>query len=287
VVAGKRRFGNIRRRASGRFQVRYAGPDGTVHSAPRTFATEEEAEDWLIVTEADIIRGDWWDPEAGRVPFGPYAARWIEERQLATRTREKYERLLRVHLGPTFKTTDLVDITPGLVRSWRGGLLAKGTGGPTVAGAYRLMRAVLNTAVDDELLRKNPCRIKGADQDNAPERPTVTIAEVYAIADAIQPWWRALVLMAAFSSLRWGELIWTVGWSRSRRSWPRSGGGSRPACRSRRPAFGSLRSLWRSCPTWPGIWASGRRPVPTVGCSSDPGERPRRAATSIGTGRRR
>ena len=206
-MAGKRRFGNIRRRASGRFQVRYAGPDGTTHNAPRTFATEEEAEDWLIVTEADIIRGDWWDPDAGRVPFGAYAARWIEERQLAARTREKYERHLRVHVGPVFKTTDLVDITPGRVRSWRGGLLAEGTGGPTVAGAYRFMRAVLNTAVDDELIRKNPCRIKGADQDNSPERPTVTIGEVYAIANAIKPWWRALVLMAAFSSLRWGELI--------------------------------------------------------------------------------
>jgi integrase len=69
------------------------------------------------------------------------------------------------------------------------------------------LRAVLNTAVDDELIRKNPCRIKGADQDNSPERPTVTIGEVYAIADAIKPWWRALVLMAAFSSLRWSELI--------------------------------------------------------------------------------
>jgi integrase len=207
VVAGKRRFGNIRRRASGRYQVRYAGPDGLTHNAPRTFATEEEAEDWLIVTEADIIRGDWWNPDVGRVPFGPYAGRWIEERQLAARTRDKYERHLRVHVGPTFKATDLVDITPGRVRSWRQSLLAKGAGRPTVAGAYRFMRAVLNTAVDDELIRKNPCRIKGADQDNSPERPTVTIGEVYAIADAIKPWWRALVLMAAFSSLRWGELI--------------------------------------------------------------------------------
>jgi Phage integrase, N-terminal SAM-like domain len=125
-VAGKRRFGNIRRRGSGRYQVRYAGPDGMTHNAPRTFATEEEAEDWLIVTEADIIRGDWWNPDVGRVPLGPYAARWIEERQLAARTREKYERHLRVHVGPTFKGADLVDITPGRVRSWRQGLLAKG-----------------------------------------------------------------------------------------------------------------------------------------------------------------
>ena len=73
-----------------------------------------------------------------------------------------------------------------------------------MAGSYRFLRAVMNTALDDELIRKNPCRISGADKDNSPERPTVTIPEVYAIADAIRPWWRVLVLMAAFSSLRWG-----------------------------------------------------------------------------------
>ena len=100
-----------------------------------------------------------------------------------------------------------MDITPAGVRAWRHWLLSAGIGGPTVAGSYRFLRAVLNTAVDDELIRKNPCRIKGADKDNSPERPTVTIGEVYAIADAIKPWWRALVLMAAFSSLCWGELV--------------------------------------------------------------------------------
>ena len=33
------------------------------------------------------------------------------------------------------------------------------------------------------------------------------MAEVYAIAAQMRPWYRALVLMAAFTSLRWGELI--------------------------------------------------------------------------------
>jgi integrase len=76
-----------------------------------------------------------------------------------------------------------------------------------VAGAYRLLRAIMRTAVDDELVRRNPCRIKGADRDGSPERPVATIPEVYAIADAMRPWYRSLVLMAAFTSLRWGELI--------------------------------------------------------------------------------
>jgi integrase len=174
---------------------------------PRTFATETDAEDRLIVAVADIIRGEWWNPDVGRVPFGPYASRWIEERTLGARTQEKYDRHLRLHVGPTFNKVDLVDITTARVRAWRSSQFAKGTGGPTVAGAYRFLRAVLNTAVDDELLRRNPCRIVGADKDETPERPTVTITEVYAIAAAIAPWWRSLVLMAALSSLRWGELV--------------------------------------------------------------------------------
>jgi integrase len=38
------------------------------------------------------------------------------------------------------------------------------------------------------------------------ERPILTIAEVYALADAVGQRYQALVLLAMFSSLRWGEL---------------------------------------------------------------------------------
>jgi integrase len=64
----------------------------------------------------------------------------------------------------------------------------------------------MNTAVDDGLVRRNPCRIKGAGSEDSPERPVLTVAQVYALADAVGPRYRALILLAAFSSLRWGEL---------------------------------------------------------------------------------
>jgi integrase len=60
---------------------------------------------------------------------------------------------------------------------------------------------------DDELIRRNPCRIKGAGTERSVERPTVTIEQVYAIVGGVRPWFRALVLLAAFTGLRWGELI--------------------------------------------------------------------------------
>ncbi|MGH3502476.1 MAG: tyrosine-type recombinase/integrase [Nocardioidaceae bacterium] len=77
----------------------------------------------------------------------------------------------------------------------------------TTAKAYRLLRAILNTAVDDGRLKRNPCRVKGADQEKSPERPVATVGQVYAVADAMPARYRAFVLAAAFTSLRRGELI--------------------------------------------------------------------------------
>jgi integrase len=76
----------------------------------------------------------------------------------------------------------------------------------TTVKAYRLLKAIMNTAVDDGLIRRNLCWIKGAAQETSPERPVLTVAQVHDLADAINPRYRALVLLAAFGSLRWGEL---------------------------------------------------------------------------------
>ncbi len=67
---------------------------------------------------------------------------------------------------------------------------------------------MLNTAVeDDKILATNPCRIRGADRENRPERPVLTIAQVFDLADAIPDRrWRALIVLTAFASLRWGEV---------------------------------------------------------------------------------
>jgi excisionase family DNA binding protein len=80
LMPGKRRFGRVRELPSGRWQARYKGPDGIDRPAPHTFGSKTSAERWLTLTEAEIIQGDWIDPDAGRVLFGKYASDWIEER---------------------------------------------------------------------------------------------------------------------------------------------------------------------------------------------------------------
>jgi integrase len=76
-----------------------------------------------------------------------------------------------------------------------------------VAKAYRLLKAIMTTAVDDQLIRTNPCRIKGAGEEKSPERPVLPLSQVFVLADAFADHhYRLLVLLAVFSSLRWGEL---------------------------------------------------------------------------------
>ena len=206
-MSGKRRFGRVRELPSGRWQARYKGPDGIDRPAPHTFDSKTSAERWLLLTEAEIIQGGWIDPDAGRVLFGKYASDWIEERPgLRPKTAELYRYLLRRHLIPAFDARPVAEIREPQVRRWRKDLLDAGVSAVTVAKAYRLLKAIFNTAVDDGLIRRNPCRIKGAGQEKSPERPILTVLQVYALADAADERYRALVLLAAFTSLRWGEL---------------------------------------------------------------------------------
>ncbi|HUJ64247.1 MAG TPA: tyrosine-type recombinase/integrase [Acidimicrobiales bacterium] len=91
-------------------------------------------------------------------------------------------------------------------------------GNDQVAKSYRMLRAVLNTAVADELLVRNPCQIRGAGQWYPPERPMVATEVVLQLADAIvevdktkhktgSSRLRALILLAGFAALRPGELV--------------------------------------------------------------------------------
>jgi integrase len=201
-----RSFGSLRQLPSGRWQARYRGSDGLLRTAPGTFLRKTDGARWLTMTEAELLAGTWIDPDAGRVPLTDYAEAWITERPgLRPKTIQLYRYLLRRHLAPGFTT--LGAITDADVRRWRSDLLAAGASPVTTAKAYRLLKAIMATAVEDGLVRRNPCRAKGAGTEQSPERPLLTVAQVYDLADACGLRYRAMVLLACFCGLRWGELV--------------------------------------------------------------------------------
>jgi integrase len=204
---GRRTFGATRQLPSGRWQASYLAPDGTRKKADQTFAEAADANAWLTSVESEVLRGDWRPPEPARETFGDYGRRWLANRpDLRPSSAERYERLWRIWLEPTFGVIPLGKMTPESWRTWFTRSCATHPGSTQPGAAYRLGRAILNTAVEDGMIRANPARVKGAGREQAPERPVAAPDEVLNIVKRIDQRYEPMVLLAAWCSLRFGEL---------------------------------------------------------------------------------
>jgi len=204
----RRGFGNVRKLPSGRWQARYTGPDGLPHKAPITFTTKGDALTHLAGVHADISREVWMSPAARKATAVPllasYAASWLDDRTLKPRTRSHYRKLLDAHILPTLGGHTLNTITPTLVRTWH----AKLTTGPTAkAHAYSLLKTVMHTAVAEDIIAANPCRVRAAGQSKRVIKiKPASLQELTALVAAMPERYKAMVLLAAWCGLRFGEL---------------------------------------------------------------------------------
>jgi len=209
----KRSFATIRKLPSGRFQVRYT-VDGVRYTAPSTFAARIDAEAFIVAKRRDIDRQVWSaedDEKPAPITFGAYSARWLAERQVAgrplkARTREHYQALLDDHLLPVFGARQVAAIKPKDVRDWYSATLVDR---PTLRShAYSLLRTIMNSAVNDEIVDANPCRITGAGRAKRVKkiRPA-SLDELATATNAMPERLRLMVTLASWCALRFGETI--------------------------------------------------------------------------------
>src|SRR5262249_57703629 len=103
-----RRFGNIRKRASSRYQIRYPGPDGRIRAGSETYERKSDAERALALIEAQMISGEWADSDRSKIKLENYAAYWIAQRAgLRPRTVDHYAWLYRKHINPSLARVPL------------------------------------------------------------------------------------------------------------------------------------------------------------------------------------
>jgi integrase len=207
MAAKRRRFGQIRKLPSGKFQASFIGPNGKRQNAQNTFVTKTDARAWLIKVEADLSRGTWLNDELGHQAFGTYARNWLRDNtRIGPRYRETCLRNLRLHML-ALEDIPLRALTPPVIREWYAASM-RGKGGRTsIQQSYRFLHAVLATAVRDGAIPGNPANIPGAGTDRAKERPVASVAQVVALIEAITPRYRAAVLLGAWCGLRRGEII--------------------------------------------------------------------------------
>ncbi|UXE05454.1 tyrosine integrase [Mycobacterium phage Duplo] len=212
MAARRRGWGSLRTQRSGRVQASYVSPvDGQRYFGPRNYDNRMDAEAWLA-SEKRLIDNEEWTPPAERekkaaasaITVEEYTKKWIAERDLAGGTKDLYSTHARKRIYPVLGDTPVAEMTPALVRAWWAGM---GKQYPTARRhAYNVLRAVMNTAVEDKLVSENPCRI----EQKAPAERDVealTPEELDVVAGEVFEHYRVAVYILAWTSLRFGELI--------------------------------------------------------------------------------
>ncbi len=177
----------------------YRNRGGQMVAAEQTFTTKGDATAWLAKVQTDQSRGSFVDPRAGLITLTVLAEQFLEDRVLAERTLEGYRGLLDIHILPTLGDVEIGQLSPAAVRAWHARLARRHPS--TAAKAYRLLRAICNTAVSDEPMARSPCRVEGAGTEQAeggPLRPHV-----------LQKHWSRARLAAGRSELHLHDLLHT------------------------------------------------------------------------------
>lgn len=188
---------------SGRVRAVYRDALGDRHSA--TFSTRKQAQTFLSATLVDIARGQWIDPRGGQIPFADWAQRWSAARFTRVSTAASDAGRLRNHLLPFFGPMALKDITPLTVRSFVA-QLSQTLAPKTVRNVHALLSTILRDAVLEGLLLSNPCAGIRLPKEARSEAVFLSPTQIDTLVAATPAPYRTLILVAAGTGLRWGEL---------------------------------------------------------------------------------
>lgn len=226
--AGHRGFGHVRKLPSGRWQASYIGPDLRRHTAPTTFVvlsgnrphevrSRAAAEVWLNNEDRLIQLGTWTSPksraaaevaaaESIALTLSVYAKSWMQTSQVKPKTLSDYQGFLDRVILPGLGDVEVRKITPLVVRNWHSDLPGRTL--TQNARAYSLLKTILATAVDDEILPSNPCRVRGAGTAPRTSKTQVVTREQVELLAAHLPERFALMPLFGFwiGAMRFGEV---------------------------------------------------------------------------------
>ncbi|MET9385342.1 site-specific integrase [Streptomyces sp. NPDC002928] len=192
-----------------RYRARYIGPDGTEKSKSFPDGQKRLADQWLANIEADMSRGQYIDPAASRVTFRQYAEKWLTTQTTAMTTRESVESAIRGHAIPYLGPRPLGSFKPEHIRDWLSKLEQAVPASSYRRVIYNNVSTILNAAVDDGHLPKNPCHAQSV---RPPAGGTARVMpwsaeRAFAVRAALPERFRAAVDLGGGCGLRQGEIF--------------------------------------------------------------------------------
>lgn len=215
-MAERRGFGRLRKRASGRYQAGYVGPDESLHYAPETFTSKMDAEAWLRAEHLLIERDEWTPPamrqkvkHAAGDTLRVYAPKWLAKHrrsdggELKPRTAAHYRNLLDTRILPQLGDLPLRSLSEDVVREW----LDELPDTPVMnAHAYALLRGILATAAKKDPRVTVPA-VQGASKAKTKHKTEpATVDELAVIVANMPEKYRLAILLMSWCALRFGEV---------------------------------------------------------------------------------
>lgn len=198
---------SVRKRTDGRsgYVVRWRDDAGVQRK--KSFARKADADRYRTEVEHKLHTGAYVDPAAGKETFKMYAERWRAIQVHRTKTADRVASELTRHVYPAIGSKPIAAIRPSDVQALTTALTAKKLAPSTVRTMMATVRAVFRAAVHDRVIALNP-----TEHVTLPEAPRkqivpLPVATIEAIAAAIAPRFRALVVLGAGTGLRPGELF--------------------------------------------------------------------------------
>lgn len=190
-----------------RYRVRYIDPNGDERSKCFPDRQKKQAENFLLEVERDLRSGTYLDLAAGQVLFSSYAESWLASQTFQESTREVVAFRLRKHIVPHLGPHTLAALAPTHIRTWDREMQKLGLAPSYRQVMFTHIRTVLNAAVDDEKIRKNPCNAPSVKKPQIPVRKVKPwLAErVDAVHDALADRYRLTLRLGAGLGLRQGE----------------------------------------------------------------------------------
>lgn len=196
-----------------RYRVRYRKPDKS-QTDKRGFKTKREAELFLASVTVSKAIGDYIDPALSRVTISQLAQTWLDGKRPPALKPSAYEPLeiaWRLHVEPKWGDREIRSIVSSEVQAWvtamgqpSGG--NRGKSASVTLRALGVLAGILDMAIDDGRLKRNPARgLKNLPRKSKrkPGRSYLSIDQVHQLAaEARYP---TLVLVLAYTGLRWGE----------------------------------------------------------------------------------
>jgi integrase len=187
------------------YVVRWRDPSG--RQKARSFNRRVDADRFRNTVAADLVRGQYIDPDAGKITFEEYAKGWFQAQTFDAATAEAVNLRLRLHAFPVLGRKELREVKPSTVQAWLRGLTHLA---PTYQKViYANVSTIFSAAVDDELLAKNPCRATSVSRPRSDPRKVVPWSgdQVRRVRSALPERYAIVATLGAGLGLRQGEIF--------------------------------------------------------------------------------